>query len=67
MVSGPDVDELDPFLAPLPPDRGAAVKAWLDRSLGDCPVCSDSVRVIDPHELLKSGIAHRACAATSDA
>lgn len=66
-MTGPDVDDLDPFLAPLPPDRGASVKAWLDSSLGDCPVCTKPVRVIDPHELLKAGLAHRGCAATSTA
>jgi hypothetical protein len=61
-VHGPNVDELDPFLAPLEAERGAAVKAWLDSSLGDCPACSQPVRVIDPHELGKAGITHRACA-----
>jgi hypothetical protein len=65
-VHGPHVDDLDDFLSPLPPGRGASVKAWLESSLGDCPVCTAPVRVIDPHDLIKAGIAHRACATTSD-
>lgn len=65
-VHGPHVDDLDEFLEPLPPERGAAVKAWLDSSLGDCPVCTRPVRVIDSHRLLKSGIAHTDCAASAD-
>lgn len=59
---------LDDFLAPLPPNRQQAVKAWFAESLGTCPACDGPVLVGDPHELTKAGISHRSCpAAKQDA
>lgn len=54
-------DDYDAFLAPLPTDRAAAVKAWLGSELKTCAACDQPIRVMDSHRLLKAGMHHTAC------